>query len=72
VDANSEYFYSSGYQNSTIPTGVFRYEYSGIYPIRLRVTSKSTGQVDEIVKYVDMSHLPVYVPQPSESSSSNN
>jgi hypothetical protein len=72
VDGNTEYFYSCGYQNSTFQNTVFTYEYSSIYPIKPRITSKSTGLVYEIIKYIDMSHLPVYVPPPSESSSSNN
>lgn len=72
VDLDTEYSYSSSYQNSTFQNPIFRFEYSGIYPIKLRVTSKLTGQIDEIQKYIDMSHLPVYVPPVIESSSSNN
>jgi hypothetical protein len=69
TDNSTEFYFSDGNRILNSVGGRFRFTYSGIYSITLRVTSKQTGQVDEISKWIDMRHLPEYVP-PSSSSDS--
>jgi hypothetical protein len=46
-------FYSQQHKDIRDENPQLRYDYKGVYPLRLRVVDLKTGQIDEVTKFID-------------------